>query len=74
VTALELPEARFHDVRHSYSTAALKARVPPQVVSQRLGHANVGVTLSMYAHVLPGDDRQAVELVAASILGAKAAV
>jgi hypothetical protein len=33
--------------------------VPVKVVSQRVGHADVGVTLKVYAHVLPGDDEDA---------------
>jgi integrase len=47
---------RLHDLRHSYATAALASGIPVKVVSQRLGHADVGVTLKVYAHVLPGDD------------------
>jgi integrase len=60
---------RLHDVRHSYVTAALSAGVPVKTVSQRVGHANVGVTLGLYAHVLPGDDREAAETVARRIFG-----
>jgi integrase len=50
---------RLHDLRHSYATAALADGVPVKVVSQRLGHADVGVTLKVYAHVMPGDDAAA---------------
>lgn len=50
---------RLHDVRHSYATAALADGVPVKVVSQRLGHADITVTLKVYAHVLPGDDEDA---------------
>ncbi len=55
----ELPPIRLHDLRHSYATAALASGVPVKVVSQRVGHADVGVTLKVYAHVLPGDDEDA---------------
>ena len=49
-----------HDRRvGSYATAALAAGVPVKVVSQRVGHADVGVTLRGYAHVMPGDDEDA---------------
>lgn len=51
-----LPNIRLHDIRHSYATAALADGVPVKVVSQRIGHADVGVTLKVYAHVMPGDD------------------
>ena len=54
-----LPAIRLHDLRHSYATAALAAGVPVKVVSQRVGHADVGVTLKVYAHVMPGDDEDA---------------
>lgn len=59
-----------HDVRHSYATAALNAGVAVKVLSQRLGHADVGVTLRIYAHVLPGDDEAASDLAANAIFGA----
>jgi integrase len=63
-----LPPIRLHDFRHTYITVALSvARVPVKVVSQRVGHANVGVTLGLYAHVLPGDDEAAAEAVARSV-------
>jgi site-specific recombinase XerD len=46
-------------MRHSYATAALATGVPVKVVSQRIGHADVGVTLKIYTHVMPGDDQDA---------------
>jgi len=69
VAAAGLPAIRFHDVRHTYATAALAAGVPVKVLSSRLGHADVSVTLRIYAHVLPGDDEAAAALVAAQIFG-----
>lgn len=49
-------------MRHTYATLALQAGVGIKVVSQRLGHANVGITWDTYAHVLPEDDEQAAAL------------
>jgi integrase len=40
-----LPKIRLHDVRHSYASAALAAGIPAKIVSERLGHANVQITL-----------------------------
>ncbi len=54
-----LRSIRLHDLRHSYATAALASGVPIKTVSQRLGHADIGVTLKVYAHVMPGDDEEA---------------
>ena len=64
-----LPPIRLHDVRHSYATAALSAGVPAKVVSSRLGHASVGITLDTYSHVLPSFDEQAATTVADHIFG-----
>ena len=66
--AAGLPPIRLHDVRHSYATAALAAGVPAKVVSERLGHANIAITLDVYSHVIPGMDAQAANAVASLIL------
>jgi integrase len=64
-----LPLIRLHDLRHSYATAALSAGIPAKVVSERLGHANVSITLDTYSHVLPSLQEDAAVAVAALILG-----
>ena len=56
-------------MRHSYASAALAAGIPAKIVSERLGHATVQITLDTYSHVLPGLDAQAAETVARLILG-----
>ncbi len=63
-----LPAIRLHDVRHSYATAALAAGILAKIVSERLGHANVQITLDTYSHVIPGLDEQAAATVARLIL------
>jgi integrase len=50
----------------------LAAGVPVPVVSQRLGHATVSMTLDIYAHVLPAMDADAVDRFAARVYGAEA--
>jgi integrase len=49
----DLPRIRFHDLRHTYATLALREGVPVKVVSEVLGHARITVTLDVYSHVLP---------------------
>jgi integrase len=68
-SAAGLPRIRLHDVRHSYATAALAAGIPPKVISERLGHATIAITMDTYSHVIPGLDEQAAGLVARLILG-----
>jgi integrase len=48
-----LPKIRFHDLRHTAATLMLKEGIHPKVVSERLGHSNIGMTLNTYSHVLP---------------------
>jgi len=50
----DLPHIRFHDLRHSHASQLLKQGVHPKVVSERLGHSTIAITLDTYSHVLPG--------------------
>ena len=43
-----LPAIRLHDFRHTWATLALSAGEHPKVVQERLGHANVSITLDVY--------------------------
>ncbi len=56
-----LPRLRFHDMRHTAATLMLQAGVHPNVVSERLGHATVAITLDTHSHVLPNLQRDAAE-------------
>lgn len=51
--AADLPWLTPHDLRHTHATLLLRAGVNPKVVSERLGHSGVRVTLDIYSHVLP---------------------
>jgi integrase len=54
------PGVRFHDLRHAHATLMLLQGVHPKVVSERLGHASIGITLDTYSHVLPSMQAEAV--------------
>lgn len=45
---------RFHDLRHAHATLMLRQGIHPKIVSERLGHSSVAITLDIYSHVLPG--------------------
>jgi len=47
-------DLRFHNLRHTHASQLLRQGVHPKVVSKRLGHASVSITLDIYSHVLPG--------------------
>jgi integrase len=52
---------RFHDLRHTHATLLLQQGVHPKIVSERLGHSSVAITLDTYSHVLPGLQRAAAQ-------------
>jgi integrase len=64
-----LPRVRLHDLRHTWATLALEAGVPAKVVSERLGHANISITLDVYSHVNEAMGAGAAERVASVIFG-----
>lgn len=49
----KIPKIRFHDMRHTHATLLLLQGVNPKIVSERLGHADVRITLDTYSHLLP---------------------
>jgi integrase len=64
-----LPMIRPHDLRHTHATLALQAGIHPKVVSERLGHANVSITLDTYSHAIPAMQEEAAERIAELVSG-----
>lgn len=65
-----VPSIRFHDLRHTSATLLLAEGVHPKIVQERLGHADISMTLNRYSHVTPGMQRQAADTIDAAILAA----
>ncbi|HJR45296.1 MAG TPA: tyrosine-type recombinase/integrase [Actinomycetota bacterium] len=59
-----LPRIRLHDLRHTHATLALEAGVHPKIVSERLGHSTVSLTLDVYSHAVPHMQRDAADAIA----------
>ncbi len=51
VASIGLPEARLHDLRHSYAVASLRAGDDIKTVQSNLGHHTAAFTLDVYGHV-----------------------
>lgn len=66
-----LPRIRLHDCRHTAASLMLASGVPVKVVSEMLGHASPTITLSVYAHVMPGMGEEAGAALSASLLAAQ---
>jgi integrase len=69
-----LPESiRLYDLRHSCASLLLAEGENPKVVSERLGHSSVVLTLDTYSHVLPSMQRSATNKLERLLYGKKAA-
>lgn len=52
---------RFHDLRHTHATWLLEKGIHPKVVSERLGHSSIRITLDTYSHVIKSMQQAAVK-------------
>jgi len=62
-----VPAIRLHDLRHTHATLALAAGIHPKIVSERLGHATVSLTLDVYSHAIPALSEEAAGVIAALV-------
>ena len=60
---------RLHDLRHSHATLMLTQGISAKVVSERLGHSSISITLDTYSHVLPSMGEEAAQQSADAIFG-----
>jgi integrase len=56
-----LPQCRFHDLRHLCASIMLLQGVNVKVAQERLGHKDITTTMNIYSHVLPSSAREAAE-------------
>lgn len=61
---------RFHDLRHTYATMAIRSGVDPKTVSSILGHYSAGFTLDTYTHTTPAMQQAAADKVGSFIVQA----
>lgn len=62
-------DIRLHELRHTHATELIMAGVPAKVVSERLGHASVEITLDLYTHVLQHMQERAGQVVGELFFG-----
>ena len=60
---VNLPAIRFHDIRHTCATLLLLMNVHPKVVSERLGHSDIRITLQLYSHAIPTIQNEAASMI-----------
>jgi integrase len=70
---LELPHVTFHSLRHFTATTLAASGVGIRTIAGRLGHANPGITLRTYAHLLDAADRDAATAIGDAMAGVQPA-
>ncbi|MGQ0678404.1 MAG: tyrosine-type recombinase/integrase [Actinomycetota bacterium] len=55
------PPCRFHDLRHTHAAMLIQAGTHAKLIQRRLGHAQIGVTLNTYGHLMEGLDESAAD-------------
>jgi integrase len=68
-----LPRMRFHDLRHAAASLMIAGGYEIPVVSRILGHSTPAITAIIYAHAVPGREREAVQALRFHRRGAGAA-
>jgi len=58
----DVKKIRIHDFRHSHASLLLSKNVPITVISQRLGHSDINMTLNTYSHMIPKDEDKAIDI------------
>ena len=56
-----LRRIRFHDLRHTYASLLLAQGESLVYVKDQLGHSNISITVDTYGHMVPGENRDAVD-------------
>jgi integrase len=62
IHSVGLPEIRFHDLRHTAASLMLNHGIAPIIVSKRLGHSKVSITLDIYGHLMSEMQSEAADL------------
>ena len=59
----KVKKIRIHDFRHSHASLLVSNGVPITVISQRLGHSDINMTLNTYSHLIPNDEDKAIDII-----------
>lgn len=60
--AAQLPHIRIHDFRHTHATLLINEGINIQEIARRLGHSDVQMTWSVYAHLYPREEERALSV------------
>lgn len=49
-----MPKATFHDLRHTHAAMLIKMNIQPKIISERLGHTSIAITMDIYGYLMEG--------------------
>lgn len=55
-------EASFHDLRHTHAAMLIRRNVRPKIISERLGHSTINITMNLYGYLMPGLQETVAEI------------
>lgn len=70
----KVPRIRLHDLRHTHATLLFNDGKNIKMISQRLGHSDVGITLAVYTHLADNAQDEAADSIDGLIFGARSAM
>lgn len=50
----QLPHMRYHDLRHTHAAMCIRMGIHAKVISERLGHSSISITMDTYGYLMPG--------------------
>jgi integrase len=56
----KIRKIRFHDLRHSYASWLIANKESLAYVRDQIGHHSIQITVDLYGHLVPGENREAV--------------
>jgi integrase len=62
----------LHECRHTYASLMIAAGVNAKALSTFMGHANIGITLDLYGHLMPGSESEAAVMLDTYLAAARA--
>ena len=49
-----MPQATYHDLRHTHAAMLIRMGIQPKVIQERLGHSSIKMTMDLYGYLMPG--------------------
>ena len=66
-----MPQATYHDLRHTHAAMLIRMNTQPKIIQERLGHATIKMTMDLYGYLMPGIQESVADALDAEFQTAK---